>query len=76
MSEEGKRACVVLTIYSLSIAGEGLGGPFLRLTNVYSVPALSLDFQAWVWAGGREQVVSVALDRSCCVCCEMPGAWV
>ena len=31
VSEERKRACVVLTIYCLSIVGEGLGGPFLRL---------------------------------------------
>ena len=59
------------------MVGEGLEGPFLRLISVCSVPALTPGFQAWVWwGGGREQVVSIALARSCCVCPEMPGAWV
>ena len=51
-------------------------GPFPQAHHVYSVPALSPDFEAWVWGGGQEQVVSIALACSCCVCSEMPGTWV
>lgn len=63
MSGRRKRAPTVLTIYCLSMVGKGFGGPFLRTHNVYFVPAFSPYFLAWVWGGGPEQVVSIALAR-------------
>ena len=63
MTGKRKRAHTVLTIYCLSMVGKGFGGPFLRTHNVYLVPAFSPYFLAWVWGGGPEQVVSIALAR-------------